>query len=218
MKMRKWMGLVWLIAAAPLMANDWPAWRGPEQTGQTREKAVVTSWSEGGENLLWKLDIGGRSTPIVMDGRVYDLVDNIDVGERKSETAHSFGIEGAKQDWKANQSFAYPDGKKVKSRGRSHVGGTSKWTIQNLTPGKDVVIAKRIDFVRGGIVTRMEVDGKTVGDWKIEGSDRKARWRNWLFEVPGDAITKTEAECRQVAVEAERDINMFGLWFYQARS
>ncbi len=64
-------GLVLLATATPVMANDWPAWRGPEQTGETRENAGVTSWSEGGDNLLWKLDIGGRSTPIVMDGRVY---------------------------------------------------------------------------------------------------------------------------------------------------
>ena len=54
--------------------NDWPAWRGPESSGMTREKAVVTSWSEAGENLLWRLPIGGRTTPIVMDGRVFAIV------------------------------------------------------------------------------------------------------------------------------------------------
>ena len=101
-----------------------------------------------------------------------------------------------------------------------------------LTPGNERKIAaalgafeahvdvdqleKRIDFVRGDIVTRIEIDGKAVGDWSIEGSDRRHRWRNWLFKVPGDAVGKDAVECRQVAVAADRDINMFGLWFYQA--
>lgn len=51
--------------------NDWPSWRGPEGTGLTREPAVVTSWSQRGENLLWKVPMGGRSTPIIMNGRYY---------------------------------------------------------------------------------------------------------------------------------------------------
>lgn len=53
------------------VANDWPSWRGPEQTGMSREQAVVTQWSQGGENLLWKKPIGGRNTPAVVGNRVY---------------------------------------------------------------------------------------------------------------------------------------------------
>jgi outer membrane protein assembly factor BamB len=59
--------------AAESPANDWPSWRGPEQTGMTRENAVVTSWSLDGQNVLWKVPVGGRSTPIVMKGRVYAI-------------------------------------------------------------------------------------------------------------------------------------------------
>lgn len=52
-------------------AADWPCWRGPEQSGLVREKAVVTDWSPDGKNLLWKSPEGGRSTPVVMSGRVF---------------------------------------------------------------------------------------------------------------------------------------------------
>ncbi len=66
-------------------ANDWPSWRGPEQTGMTREKAPVTSWSLDGHNLLWKAPVGGRTTPIVMNGRMYAITPagaNKTLGER----------------------------------------------------------------------------------------------------------------------------------------
>ena len=57
---------------------DWPSWRGPEQNGISREKGLPESWDpDGGEgsNVLWKRDdLGGRSTPIVMQGKLYTLV------------------------------------------------------------------------------------------------------------------------------------------------
>ena len=58
---------------------DWPNWRGPEMNGISREKGLVSNWSpeEGGENLLWKnTEVGGRSTPICMRGKVYLLCRN----------------------------------------------------------------------------------------------------------------------------------------------
>ena len=56
-----------------LEAGDWPYWRGPEQTGLSRESDLVTSWSQQGDNLLWKFPEGGRTTPIVMDGRLFAI-------------------------------------------------------------------------------------------------------------------------------------------------
>ncbi len=66
-------------ASDPSMADpmDWPHWRGPEMNGISREKGLVDSWSPKGkgENLLWKRDdLAGRSTPIVMRGRLYTIV------------------------------------------------------------------------------------------------------------------------------------------------
>jgi len=71
MKRRLMIVSVLSACVAPAMANDWPFWRGPEQSGLSRERAVVRRWSQDGENLLWEVPVGGRSTPIVMDGRAY---------------------------------------------------------------------------------------------------------------------------------------------------
>ena len=51
------------LPSVEALAGDWASWRGPEQVGRSREKAVVTQWSEGGENLLWKVPIGGEAAP-----------------------------------------------------------------------------------------------------------------------------------------------------------
>src|SRR3972149_1166827 len=69
-------------------AADWPNWRGPEQTGMSREKAPVTAWSPQGENVIWKVPLEGRTTPIILGGRLYaitpagDLNNKISLQER----------------------------------------------------------------------------------------------------------------------------------------
>ena len=54
---------------------DWTYWRGPQFNGHAQATNLVDDWdSEGGEgsNVLWKRDdIGARSTPVVMRGRLY---------------------------------------------------------------------------------------------------------------------------------------------------
>jgi outer membrane protein assembly factor BamB len=57
---------------------DWPNWRGPQQNSTSTEKNLVDKWNpKGGDNsnLIWKRsDLGTRSTPIVMRGKLYVLV------------------------------------------------------------------------------------------------------------------------------------------------
>ncbi len=59
-------------AALSVWAADWPQWRGPEQSGLSRERALVQNWDpDTGENVLWSNDVGGMSSPIVMNAKVY---------------------------------------------------------------------------------------------------------------------------------------------------
>lgn len=61
------------LQAGAAVGNDWPSWRGPEQTGMSREKAVVTTWSPSGENLLWKVPLDSRTTPVLLRGRLFAI-------------------------------------------------------------------------------------------------------------------------------------------------
>ena len=66
-----WAVLVLVLLAGPAHAANWAHWRGPYQNGFVPEKAVLTSFSQEGENLQWKAAAEGRTTPIVLNGMVY---------------------------------------------------------------------------------------------------------------------------------------------------
>ena len=51
--------------------GDWPEMRGPNRDGVSRETGLIDKWTLNGENFLWRVPLGGRSTPIVMGNRVY---------------------------------------------------------------------------------------------------------------------------------------------------
>jgi outer membrane protein assembly factor BamB len=69
-------GILAAGASVPLLAADWPDWRGPNQDRQYAGPPLVTSFDpEQGTNVLWKSDeAGGISTPVIMGGRLYTLV------------------------------------------------------------------------------------------------------------------------------------------------
>ncbi len=65
----------WLAFMASAGAADqWPQWRGPENTGVAPEASPPIEWSET-RNVKWKFEIpgGGTSTPIIWDNQVFLL-------------------------------------------------------------------------------------------------------------------------------------------------
>ena len=43
-----------LLAPTLAVPADWSNWRGPQRDGTSDETGLVSSWSPGGENLIWK--------------------------------------------------------------------------------------------------------------------------------------------------------------------
>jgi outer membrane protein assembly factor BamB len=64
--------LVVLTFTARLLAEDWPAFRGPTGQGHSSERNLPLEWNES-RHVIWKAPIPGRgwSSPIVAGGRVW---------------------------------------------------------------------------------------------------------------------------------------------------
>ncbi len=68
-----------VFAPVPVRAGDWVHWRGPEQNGVSRERDLPEKWTE-----IWSAPYGARSTPIILNNRVY-LVDDVGEGLKEQE-------------------------------------------------------------------------------------------------------------------------------------
>lgn len=63
---------VLVVTAAVALPDNWPGWRGPEQTGFSKDTDLPTVWSET-KNIAWKLPMPGigGSTPAVWNDRIF---------------------------------------------------------------------------------------------------------------------------------------------------
>lgn len=60
------------LLTVPLVAEDWPQWRGPNRLAIWAEDGIVDRFPEGGLKVTWRVPIkGGFSGPVVADGRVF---------------------------------------------------------------------------------------------------------------------------------------------------
>jgi len=67
--------LLGCLSPAAALAANWIHWRGPLQTGESKDTGLP-DWfddKEGGENLIWKQPFGGRSAPLILNGRLYTI-------------------------------------------------------------------------------------------------------------------------------------------------
>jgi outer membrane protein assembly factor BamB len=87
-----------LLVTVPARAADWAEWRGPARDGISAEKGLPEKWSPSGDNLAWKAPYGGRSAPIVLNGRVY-LQNTAEKGEREQERVMCFDAATGKLLW-----------------------------------------------------------------------------------------------------------------------
>jgi outer membrane protein assembly factor BamB len=80
------------LGAATAHTAEWPHWRGPNQDGSSPETGLVSSWEPGGNNMVWRADFVGRSTPVVLNGRVYVIGrGGKDITEQERVTAFDAG-------------------------------------------------------------------------------------------------------------------------------
>jgi outer membrane protein assembly factor BamB len=97
-----------LLLVALLPAADWPDYRGPNRDGRSAEKGLVEKWSPSGENLLWKAPYGGRSTPVILNNRVY-VLNPVGAGETLQERVMCLDADTGKVIWEYKYNVYHSD-------------------------------------------------------------------------------------------------------------
>jgi hypothetical protein len=154
---------------------------------------------------------------LIVEGRRWAKVDTLDVLEPEDEAAHHFEIGDDADRWRSRQRLRYPDGTVLEDQGMAIEGGWCKFQLSGLQPGADLLLLRRVDYARGDYSLTVSVDGVAQPEvLVVEGCDRKYRWRNWAYVIPGAAIAGETAEIELRLVEPERELNMFIFWAYQS--
>ena len=98
------MMLVLLMLAASAAADNWPAWRGADATGYSREKGLPVKWSPT-EHVRWKVPLPGpgNSTPVVWGDRIF-LTQSLDE-EGKQRALLCFRRTDGKELWRQTVAF-----------------------------------------------------------------------------------------------------------------
>ena len=142
-------------------------------------------------------------------------MDFINVLNKRSEADHKFKIIDARDKYRTRQKLKYPDGVIVEDIGIAFEGGHAEFEISNVVPSRDLFMIARMDYVHGDWEAEVYVNDKKVTNWTCKGSDRKFRWRNWPLKIPAENVGDAFLSIRVVPVTADRDVNLFMLWFYQ---
>jgi hypothetical protein len=190
------------------------------------EKAMIEAPSDKKEEAPKIADIkdweGVKVLPapketMELEGLTWVLIDEIDILNKDSEDKHAFTVKEAKDSYRSRQKLKYPDGTTIEATGRAHVGGFAEYKLFNVTPGRPLVILRRMDYVYGDYEIEFFVNGKSAAVVSCAGTDRIHRWRNWPVMIPAEHITDSVVTIKQAALTAGRDVNLFHIWAYQPR-
>lgn len=81
------------LACAVTEAADWPSWRGPLQTGVSLETGLPSE-----TEILWRAPYGGRSTPAIVDGRIF-AINSAGEGVMEQERVMALDLETGDRVW-----------------------------------------------------------------------------------------------------------------------
>jgi outer membrane protein assembly factor BamB len=157
---RVWVAAGLLVpAAAVLSGSDWPEWRGPSRTGISTETGLPDRWSPSGENLAWKIDIGGRSAPVVFGDHLY-LQTSAGSGATLQERLICFNADTGKQLWEHRYNLFTSDAPPHRIA----------WASPAVDPSSGNVFA----ISSGGLLMSLSKDGKLL--WERSLAEEFGMW------------------------------------------
>jgi outer membrane protein assembly factor BamB len=101
-----WAIVITLGICMPVLAADWPQWRGPNRDGVWREEGIAERFETRQLPALWRAEISnGYSGPTVADGRVY-VTDRL-VTPAQAERVHCFDAATGDKIWSYDYECKY---------------------------------------------------------------------------------------------------------------
>ena len=99
-------------SVANVLAGDWVHWRGATQNGVSYDTGLPESFSlkedDPKSNLIWTQPYGCRSTPLVMNGRVY-ILNGVGAGVLEGERTMCFDADTGKVLWEDRFNLFHTD-------------------------------------------------------------------------------------------------------------
>jgi outer membrane protein assembly factor BamB len=130
--------------------RDWLHWRGPEQNGVSREKNLPESFDPAKKekgNVLWQAPFGGRSAPLVLDGKLY-LIQGTGTGVNEGEQVVCLDEKTGKLLWTFRVNVFHTD----------IVSSRLGWTSLTADPASKTVYA----HTTAGLVLALNPEGKLL--------------------------------------------------------
>jgi outer membrane protein assembly factor BamB len=88
--------IVLRMVLAPVSAQEWPQFLGPDRNGVSPQKGILRTWPQQGPEVLWSVNIGiGYGGPVVKDGKVFLLDRDDKVGDK----LRCFDLTSGKELW-----------------------------------------------------------------------------------------------------------------------
>jgi outer membrane protein assembly factor BamB len=151
--------LLLLPATAVLSGADWPEWRGPARTGASTETGLPDKWSTSGENLAWRVPIGGRSAPVVFGDHLY-LQTSSGAGPTLQERIICFNADTGKQLWEHRYNMFTSD--------------VPAHRIAWSSPAVDPATGNVFAISGGGLLMSLSKDGKLL--WERSLAEEFGMW------------------------------------------
>jgi outer membrane protein assembly factor BamB len=90
--------MIVLITFVSAASADWTHWRGANQQGSSPETNLPETWSQEGQNLLWQAPVGCRSTPLILNDRVY-MISRAGEGQTQQERVVALDLNTGRIVW-----------------------------------------------------------------------------------------------------------------------
>lgn len=186
-----------------------------KQLGANKPKLMARQTDASAALEAIKVRSQGFDERLTVEGLDLVLVDRIDPIDPESEKAHSWKISGERDKYRTRQKLKYPDDVVVEDAGVAFEGGQLDFELKHIEPGKDVYLVWRMDYVYGDWEADFEANDRKLEKCVCAGSDKRFRWRNWVYVIPAEHVREVSLRMRWKPITAGRDINVFQLWAYQ---